>query len=128
MSCVVCGCYAAIVMCCASGSYAFYPSSTSCMSPWLIKCWCLITAAETAIVLMNNTNRNWNILNWNIRGMNSEDKWLAIKQKIEESDCSILCLQETKRESFDAAYIKNFCPNRINKFAFLPSVGGSGGC
>ena len=66
---------------------------------------------------MNNNNRNWNILNWNIRGMNSEDKWLALRQKIDESDCNILCLQETKRENFDAAYIKNFCPNRINKFA-----------
>ena len=116
------GCCAGLVMSCGSWHCAFCPST------WLIKCWCLIIGTEIAIVFMNNTKRNWNILNWNIRGMNSEDKWLAIKQKIEESDCSILCLQETKRESLDAAYIKNFCPNRINKFAFLPSVGGSGGC
>lgn len=76
---------------------------------------------------MNNNNRNWNILNRNIRGINSPDKWLAIKQKVEESACAILCLQETKRETFDAAYIKNFSPNRINKFEFLPSVGACGG-
>ena len=55
---------------------------------------------------MNNTNRSWNILNWNIRGINSEDKWLALRQKIDESDCNILSLQETKREIFDAAYLK----------------------
>ena len=76
---------------------------------------------------MNNQNRSWNILNWNIRGINSPDKWLALGQKNEESSCAILCLQETKREHLDAAYIRNFCPNRLNKFAFLPSIGASGG-
>ena len=76
---------------------------------------------------MNNQNRNWNILNWNIRGINSPDQWLALGQKIEESACAILCLQETKREDFDATYIRNFCPNRLDKFAFLPSIGASGG-
>ena len=55
---------------------------------------------------MNNNNKNWNILNWNIRGMNSEDKCLALRQKIDESDCNIVCLQETKRETFDTAYLK----------------------
>lgn len=50
-----------------------------------------------------------------------------VSNKIEESGCSILCLQETKRESFDAPYIRNFCPKRINKFEFTPSVGASGG-
>ena len=65
-------------------------------------------------------NTNWIILNWNIRGINSKDKWMAISNKIEESGCVILCLQETKKENFDASYIKNFCPKRINKFEFTP--------
>lgn len=64
---------------------------------------------------------------WNIRGLNAKAKWLALKQKIEESACSIVCLQETKRESFDLAYIRNFCPTRFNKFEYLPSIGASGG-
>lgn len=72
-------------------------------------------------------NRDWNILNWNIRGINDPMKWTALANKIEESQCSIVCLQETKKESFDSSYIKNFCPRRIAKFAFLPSVGASGG-
>ena len=115
------GCSPRYVMCCGS---------THCASffyVWMIKCWCLTSSTKQLCVPMNNTNRSWNILNWNIRGINSKDKWLALRQKIDESDCNILCLQETKRESFDTAYIKNFCPNRINKFAFLPSVGASGG-
>ena len=59
--------------------------------------------------------------------MNSEDKWLTLRQKIDESDCNISCLQETKRETFDTTYINNFCPSRLIKFAFLSSVGAFGG-
>jgi hypothetical protein len=33
----------------------------------------------------------------------------------------------TKRDSFDARYVKNFCPHRLSAFEFSPSVGASGG-
>ena len=72
-------------------------------------------------------NRSWNILNWNVRGINSSDKWLAISNKIEESQCSVICLPETKREVFDISYLRKFAPKRINKFEFSPSIGASGG-
>ena len=72
-------------------------------------------------------HKHWKILNWNIRGSNAHEKHLAIYNKIEESGCSILCLQETKRETFDLQYIRKFCPKRFNKFSFLPSNGASGG-
>jgi exonuclease III len=52
-----------------------------------------------------DSHRTWKILNWNIRGTNSEKKWLAIASKILEYDCDIICLQETKREDFDLDYI-----------------------
>jgi hypothetical protein len=76
--------------------------------------------------------RHWNILDWNIRGINSQDRWddLANKinaNKINESNCNILCLQETKREIFDSSYIRKLCPCRLNQFAFAPYVGNSGG-
>ena len=73
-----------------------------------------------------NRNRSWNILNWNVRGLNALDKWLAIRQKVEESAAGILCIQETKRENL-VAYVNNFCPHRFNKFEFYPSIGASGG-
>ena len=57
-----------------------------------------------------NNNRTWNILNWNVRGINSSDKWLAIKKKVEESAAGIVCLQETKIEIFDLTYIHKVCP------------------
>ena len=75
----------------------------------------------------SGSSRNWNILNWNIRGINSEDKCNAIREKIDESDCAIFCIQETKREQFDHSFIRKLAPKRFNKFAFSPSEGASGG-
>lgn len=72
-------------------------------------------------------NRNWNILCWNRRGLNASDKWDALRNKIDESSCSIICIQETKREIIDMAFIRNFAPNRFDKYDYIPSVGASGG-
>uniref|UniRef100_A0A0A9DE02 Endonuclease/exonuclease/phosphatase domain-containing protein n=1 Tax=Arundo donax TaxID=35708 RepID=A0A0A9DE02_ARUDO len=72
-------------------------------------------------------NRQWKILNWNVRGLNSDHKWGRIYDKIEESNCAVICFQETKRELIDSKFMKNFCPKRFNKFEYLPSQGASGG-
>jgi hypothetical protein len=53
--------------------------------------------------------RSWKLLYWNVRGINSSSKWNAIRSKINESSCDTLCIQETKREFFDSAYIKKIC-------------------
>jgi hypothetical protein len=76
---------------------------------------------------MNSQTRTWNVLNWNVRGLNDEDKRIAVRAKIEESACAIFCLQETKREAIDPAFMKKLAPKRFNKFAFSPSRGASGG-
>ena len=73
------------------------------------------------------STHNWHILCWNIRGINASEKWDAVREKIEESSCSVICLQETKREHFDASYIRKFAPRRFDSFDFIPSVGASGG-
>jgi exonuclease III len=75
----------------------------------------------------NNNNRSGKIVFWNVRGINSQDKWDAIRDRITKSACQVLCLQETKRESFDIFYIKKFCPRSLDQFAFFPSIGASGG-
>lgn len=86
---------------------------------------------ETALFTMDpqhrSNTRKWNIVCWNIRGINSQKKWNAIRSKIAESNCDIICFQETKREFFDAAYIKKFCPPQFDSYEFLPSIGQSGG-
>ena len=43
------------------------------------------------------------------------------------SGCSVVFFQETKHESFDASFIKLFCPKNFDMFEFVPSVGNSGG-
>jgi exonuclease III len=73
------------------------------------------------------TYRDWNILWWNIRGFNSSDKWDAVRNKIEESGCSIVCIQETKRVEFDSNFIRQFAPRRLDSFDYIPSIGASGG-
>ena len=59
-------------------------------------------------------NRSWNILNWNVRGINSQTRWDDLRARIEESNCGVICIQETKREDFDQAYLRNFSPRRFN--------------
>lgn len=76
---------------------------------------------------LNQNNRKWNVLCWNVRGINSDEKWTAIRSKVIESQCDILCLQETKREHFDSTYLRNFCPPQLDCFEYIPSIGASGG-
>ena len=77
---------------------------------------------------MNQThNRAWKILSWNVRGINSSLKWNSVRNKVVESGCDILCLQETKKASFDMQSLKNICPASFDNFVCLPSVGASGG-
>lgn len=71
-------------------------------------------------------NRAWKVLNWNVRGLNSDKKWNSIRDKIVESKSEIVCLQETKRDNFDANFISNICPPDFDSFEYLPSVGASG--
>jgi len=71
--------------------------------------------------------KQWNILSWNIRGINSDKKWNAIYDRLCNNNCDVLCLQETKREHFDTAYIRKFAPRRFDKFDYIPSEGASGG-
>ena len=72
-------------------------------------------------------NKDWKILNWNVKGLNSDKKWNSVRDKITESKSEIICLQETKKENFDSNFIKNICPPAFDSFEFLPSIGDSGG-
>lgn len=74
---------------------------------------------------MNQWTRK--VLCWNIRGINSANKWNAICDRIIKSNCELACFQETKRASFDLAFIRQFSPPSFDRFEFLPSVAASGG-
>lgn len=70
---------------------------------------------------------HWKVLCWNIRGINSDQKQLALRNAINKSGCSVICLQETKRTTFDKSFVKLFCPRKFDNFVFMPSIGTSGG-
>ena len=55
-------------------------------------------------------HKSWKILCWNVRGLNSDKKWNAIRDRISKSNCDIVCLQETKRDNFDISFIKQVLP------------------
>lgn len=79
---------------------------------------------------MTSSFRSWNVLCWNVRGINAVEKHDAVRVRILEGDCSVVCLQETKLPSFDLAYVKKFVPQRLDHFAFVPAsrvAGNSGG-
>ena len=70
---------------------------------------------------------NWNVLCWNVRGLNSEPKQLALFNAITASGSAVVCLQETKKHSFDNNFIKSCCPRHFDKFEFIPARDASGG-
>ena len=91
---------------------------------------CILVLGSTSFLFSmdsTNCNRSWNVLCWNIRGINADNKWESIRNKITESKCDIISIQETKREFFYLTYIRNFCPRSFDNFCFIPSVGASGG-
>lgn len=67
------------------------------------------------------------MLCWNVRGLNSEARKLAVRAKIEESQCAVICLQETKCDFFDQRLIRKFYPRHFDNFVYSPSVGASEG-
>jgi len=71
--------------------------------------------------------RQWKIISWNIWGINSEKKWNSLRDRVSESNCDVICLQETKQSMFDSAFIRIICPACFDWFEFLPSNGASGG-
>jgi len=71
--------------------------------------------------------RDWKVLTWNVRGNNFSWKWDAVKNKVIVAQCDIVCLQETKKESFDSAFLKKILPSTFDEFDFIPSVGAAGG-
>jgi hypothetical protein len=74
-----------------------------------------------SMVFMCNTKvRKWRILCWNVRGLNSDSHQRALRSKIEESQCSVLCVQETKCETIDHKFLRKFCPKRFDFLPFHP--------
>ena len=78
--------------------------------------------------VMNQTRfKEWKVLCWNVRGLNAEARQLAVRQKIDESGCSIVCRQQTKCMQMDQRFIRKFCLRHFDNFVYVPSAGASVG-
>jgi exonuclease III len=44
-----------------------------------------------------------------VRGLNSDSRKRDVHAKTNESECDIICLQETKCEGFEWRFIRKFC-------------------
>jgi hypothetical protein len=82
---------------------------------------------EQIFSMDNSPTRNWSILKWNVRGLNSADKCNAIRSKIEESSYSVYCIQETRSRHFEPSDIRKIDPKCFNKYVYFPLDGASGG-
>jgi exonuclease III len=71
--------------------------------------------------------KKWIVLCWNIRGLNAKSKQLSLINIIDISGCSVIFLQETKKEFFDMAFIKSSCSPCFDDFLYVPSSGASSG-
>lgn len=72
-------------------------------------------------------NFNSNFLCWNVRGLGDANKCAVIKNVVIDSQCDILCFQETKWSSNSNLRVSQICPVRLRNYAALDSVGSKGG-
>lgn len=69
-----------------------------------------------------NPSRIWNVLSWNVHGINFPSKWNAIRDKVCASNCDVVYFQETKKEFLDLAFIKNVCPLKLINLSIYPQL------
>lgn len=46
----------------------------------------------------------------------TDQKWDLVRNKIDESEANLVCLQETKKENIDLQFIRKFAPKKFDKF------------
>ncbi|KAG2539779.1 hypothetical protein PVAP13_9NG494314 [Panicum virgatum] len=64
---------------------------------------------------------------WNVRGLNSAKRCLAVHEMIASTSCHITCLQETKLQSLDSTLARFLGAYRLNQFTYKPAHGTKGG-
>ncbi|KAK8485727.1 hypothetical protein V6N11_063486 [Hibiscus sabdariffa] len=67
------------------------------------------------------------VLFWNVRGLGAASKQRVVREIVRKHRCTILLLQETKLETISEALISRLWFDDQCRFAFVPSIGKSGG-
>jgi hypothetical protein len=82
----------------------------------------MITLVETV-----SMDHGLKIVIWNVRGLNSPARRLAIKTLIDTSGASIVCFQEMKMELILSAIVLEALGSDFDDYVYLPAVGTCGG-
>jgi hypothetical protein len=82
--------------------------------------------SSSASLMSNNNNNNIDIVSWNVRGLNTTARCLAVHQTIANNPCQIAYLQETKLSSIDSALASFLDAYRLTSFSFKPVSGTRG--
>ena len=77
--------------------------------------------------MSTHLNRSWSVLCWNVRGLNAARKWDSVRNKVTDANCEIACFHETKKVSFQPAFIRKILLVSFDNFLFVPSKGASRG-
>jgi exonuclease III len=67
------------------------------------------------------------IVSWNIRGLGGLEKRKEVRKLVGDLSPFILCLQETKLQTFDVSLCLSLWGTSSHAFSYRPSVGASGG-
>ena len=68
-------------------------------------------------------HNDFDILCWNVRGLNMAARCLAVHETIAANTCHIACLQETKLQHLDDGLACFLGAYRLNCFAYKPALG-----
>lgn len=69
------------------------------------------------------------MLSWNVRSLGSLEKCLIVRNGIKNSRCDVVCLQETKWNTYDLNYYLTLLPSYFDiKGAYIGAHGTRGGC
>jgi hypothetical protein len=69
---------------------------------------------------------NLDIISWNVRGLNSAARCLAVHETLADNPYQIACLQETKLHSIDLGLASFLGAHRLNNYTFKPAAGTRG--
>lgn len=75
----------------------------------------------------NQIQFSFKILNWNVRGLGDINKCTVIKNSILDSNCDLVCFQETKWSDHSIFRVRQVCPARFRNYITLDAEGSRGG-
>lgn len=73
------------------------------------------------------SSSNYPIMSWNVRGLNSSARHSAVSEMATSHRLGLLCLQETKIESWSPALVRDIGGSALEGCAVLPADGTRGG-